>query len=270
MSKNYPSVIVRPGAAGAVGTKVDLDPSKFYHAFLFPSWGVVSLVYQLRNPAQANEDGTPVESQQVVQKRLVGHGGEIYLDGESIAWVATQQPSFDHVVPAGAVSSWNPVSPSEGVCLQEVPDLLPSTLCRGSWGVFLSYDTKAALTAAVNQTDAWVVPTGVRWRIRQCSAEITAGAVVASRELLVRILRNNSPNVSGRRIVDTSPIAASGYAQVYSAEGWTSATVNGVVHALSGAGLLALPGDSIEVQLSELQIGDKVAVYVVLEVEADS
>ena len=270
MVKHYPSVLVRPGLLGAVGTRVDLDPSKFYKAFLFPSWGVVSLVYQLRNAAQANEDGTPVESQQVIQKRLVGHGGEIYLDGQSVAWVATQQPSFDHVTPAGAVSSWNPVSPSEGVCLQEVPNLLPSTLVHGSWGVFLSYDLKAALTVAVNQTDAWIVPTGVRWRVRQCSGELTTSAVIASRELLVRILRNGSPNVSGRRLIDTAAITASSNGQAFSAEGWSSATAGAVARYMSGSGTLALPGDIIEVQLSELQIGDKVAIYVALEVEADS
>ena len=268
MPKNYPSVLVRPGLNGAVGTKVDLDPSKNYKAFLFPSWGVVSLVYILRNAAQANEDGTPVESQQLIQKRLVGHGGEIYLDGASVAWIATQQPSFDHVVPTGAVSSWNPVSPSEGVCLQEVPNLLPSTLVRGSWGVFLSYDPKAALTAAVTQTDVWIVPTGVRWRIRQVQIDLVTSAVVSTRYAYVSVLRNSSANVAERVLGDTAGVTASSIMRVLSAEGFDSG--GGVVELLSPSGFVCFPGDQVRIILQDLEVGDAVAVYVVLEVEADS
>ena len=256
-----------PAANGSQGTRVDLKPGLFYRVSLGDAGGACVLNYWLRNQSSIQSDGSPIASGSKTILTPLGHGDEVYLSGDEVAWVAASNFFFDHTVPTGAVSSWVQASAGVGLRIETTPALRPNHIQMRSWGVVIKYDP-GVLTAAVGQSDKWTVPAGVRWRLKGVVVSCTTNATVATRSVAVYTIPQNSAHLGVLTLATTGDVLASSSVTEASREGFLNG--NGSGRILGASGFLLNAGDLLQVTVSGCVTGDTPIVYIELEVEPDA
>lgn len=204
-----------------------------------------------------------------VEYLMFGTGDVLVVSGDeynSLSWALPPGPP----PPTSALETWTVTgSPVLSVRVTAVQRGWIARAPRHTYSVLLS---AAPPAGAQSQTDTWVVPVGVRWRIHHVNIVLRAGTTTGSRELnLVVLWGFQGSSTSGTTpIADTGPqtgVSAGYYA--YAFEGFGAGTAGSTTPILSAGGLLLESNEAIQINWTLLAL-DSGLVVVAIQVEEDT